>query len=282
MVLSLAFILAFIGAAVALLVGILIFSEVAEAMALTLPVLSVTTTPDSSGFLVGVDQAIKRFSTNSSAGSTCPLGSGSSDIGNVARKILYSSSTSGICKSPTYTFDLTSIPNNPTVTSMTLRIDVLSNANAQNAQIFQVTKDTSTLTDAEGTDTVFKRGGAGDFSGTTYISNDPFTTTNGQNKLIVLPTTAHTDLEADLSSTRFILALNYQNPIRVAGDSFTTFGDTELEVNFTTITIVPFTAGEQQEIDTFNNALNIGFTVIGILPVALFFALFAIFSGRIE
>jgi len=38
----------------------------------------------------------------------------------------------------------------------------------------------------------------------------------------------------------------------------------------------------QREHDTFNNAQVIGFTVIGILPVALFFALFSIFSGRIE
>jgi len=39
---------------------------------------------------------------------------------------------------------------------------------------------------------------------------------------------------------------------------------------------------QQQELDTFNNAKAIGFTVIGILPVALFFALFSIFSGKIE
>jgi len=43
-----------------------------------------------------------------------------------------------------------------------------------------------------------------------------------------------------------------------------------------------FTPSEQQEIDTFNNAQAIGFTVIGIFPIALFFALFSIFSGRIE
>ena len=39
MVLSLAFILAFIGSAVALVIGILIFSDVSEAMSLTLPIL---------------------------------------------------------------------------------------------------------------------------------------------------------------------------------------------------------------------------------------------------
>jgi hypothetical protein len=32
--------------------------------------------------------------------------------------------------------------------------------------------------------------------------------------------------------------------------------------------------------EVFNNAKNIGFTVIGILPIALFFGLFAVFSGR--
>jgi len=42
----------------------------------------------------------------------------------------------------------------------------------------------------------------------------------------------------------------------------------------------PLTPTEQNQIETFNQALNVAFTVIGILPVALFFALFAIFSGR--
>lgn len=42
------------------------------------------------------------------------------------------------------------------------------------------------------------------------------------------------------------------------------------------------TPAEQQQVDTFNNALNIGFTVIGIVPVALFFFLFAIFGGRLN
>ena len=43
-----------------------------------------------------------------------------------------------------------------------------------------------------------------------------------------------------------------------------------------------FTPTEQSQVDTFENAKAIGFTVIGILPVALFFALFSIFSGRFE
>jgi len=47
-------------------------------------------------------------------------------------------------------------------------------------------------------------------------------------------------------------------------------------------TALPLTPEEQQQVDTFNNAQAIGFTVIGILPVALFFALFSIFSGRLE
>ena len=53
--LSLAFILAFIGSAVALLIGIIIFSEVTEAMALTLPEILVTipTTPEVEGLWFG-------------------------------------------------------------------------------------------------------------------------------------------------------------------------------------------------------------------------------------
>lgn len=55
-----------------------------------------------------------------------------------------------------------------------------------------------------------------------------------------------------------------------------------LAFDFTSGGQATFTPSEQSQIDTFTNAQAIGFTVIGILPVVLFFALFSIFSGRFE
>jgi len=62
---------------------------------------------------------------------------------------------------------------------------------------------------------------------------------------------------------------------------------TQNDLGITTVTaqsLLPLvlTSQDQVQVDTFNNAQAIGFTVVGILPVALFFALFSIFSGRIE
>ncbi len=44
----------------------------------------------------------------------------------------------------------------------------------------------------------------------------------------------------------------------------------------------PLSSSEQQQVDTFNNARAIGFTVIGIMPIALFFALFTILDPRMS
>ncbi len=106
---------------------------------------------DSTGFLLGDP---KRFSTNSSSASTCPIGTSSSDV---IKRIRYDGLTTGFCRSPTFAFDISSIPNSTVITNMTLRIDVLGGSLQQTIQIFQITKDPSIMTDQEGTDSVFQR-----------------------------------------------------------------------------------------------------------------------------
>jgi len=187
---------------------------------------------DSTAFLLGDP---KRFSTNSSSASTCPTGTSSSNVGSGARQISFSGLTSGFCKSPTLAFDISSIPNSTVITGMTLRIDVLSNSNPQIIQIFQITKDPFTMTDQEGTDSVFQRGGG--FNGTIYITSSTIGLTNGLDKILVLPTTAHTDLRESLlqGQSEFFLAFNYDDLVtRGNNDSFVTFGNIELEVTFDT------------------------------------------------
>lgn len=302
MVLSLAFILSFIGAAVALLIGILVFSEVSEAMAFSLPpVITIPTVfPDLFGFdsncianfLPCEPPTIKRFLTTSATGSACPSGTTGSDP--FTNQFKRDSVGSGICSAPTFTYDTTTIPDDADVTSILFRINVNEVQGAgENSQIFEVTKDPATMTDTEGTDTVFKRGGAGDFSGTVYLANDDFSTATGTGKIRTLSTTAETDLETALSSGQNFIsyAFNFENATRASVSKNVRYGDIpaqfpfdnpKIQINFTTIqdVIVPFTSDEQRELDTFNNAKLIGFTVIGIFPIALFFLLFAIFDTR--
>ena len=184
---------------------------------------------ETTGFLSALPDG-KRFATNSSSGTTCPTGTGS----QVASKaILFDGLTAGSCRSPTFTFDITSIPDNTIVVNMTLRIDVIGVSLEQSIQIFQITKDPFTMTDQEGTDSVFQR--AGGFNGTIYITNSNIGLTSGLDKILVLPITAHTDLRESLlqGQTRFILAFNYDDLVtRGNNDSFVTFGNIELEVTF--------------------------------------------------
>jgi len=182
---------------------------------------------DSTGFLLGDP---KRFSTNSSSASTCPIGTSSSDV---IKRIRYDGLTTGFCRSPTFAFDISSIPNSTVITNMTLRIDVLGGSLQQTIQIFQITKDPSIMTDQEGTDSVFQR--AGGFNGTIYISSSTFGLTSGLDKLIVLPITAHTDLRESLlqGQSEFFLAINYEDLVtRGNNQSEVIFDDVELQVTF--------------------------------------------------
>jgi len=59
-------------------------------------------------------------------------------------------------------------------------------------------------------------------------------------------------------------------------------GDPHRGIGFELSNVAGAPIFERQVPDSFNQASNIAFTVVGILPVALFFALFAIFGGRTE
>lgn len=312
MVLSLAFIISFIAAAVFLLVSILVFSQVVEAMEFTLPAVTTFTTqtiiPATFGFNTTCGGSaptgfqcspptIKRFLTTSNSASTCPSGTTGSD--GFTNQFKAANGTNGICSAPTFTYDITEIPNSADILSILFRITVNEvMSSGENSEIFEVTKDPATMTDAEGADTVFKRGGASDFSGTTYLDNDDFSTATGTGKIRTLSTTAETDLETALSGGQNFLtyAFNYEDsPNRHSTAKTVRYGNVPpsfpfdnplVQINYTTtqinINVIPFTAEEQRELDTFTNAQNIGFTVIGILPITLFFALFAILSPRLE
>jgi len=217
MVLSLAFILAFIGAAVALLIGIIIFSEVEDAL---VSVISVSGLPLSQEFL---DQDVGKEAINLSTvivGATREIGTSSdttsstcSTVGanplSATKEITREPSGSdGNCRGLMFAFDApestTGITNNAIINSMVMRFDITGVQNPDTLQIFQVTALGGSLSNQERYDTAFLRGGALDKSGNIYVTNSNVTLSNGNDKLVPLPQQAITDLEAIIKRQTFL------------------------------------------------------------------------------
>lgn len=318
MVLSLAFILAFIGASVALVIGILIFSEVTEAMALTLPELLVTipTTPENDGIWFGIEHCDRVncdldtdenrifFASGSSGNPITPFtsqmkfgsGAGFSTSGYLARtfdieeidgkelKFEISQDFSGMSSSQLQVWDGEFDPN-PTgacgidcfplnsglVTSGSGGILTLFtwSIGVQPITIHSVTPNLASFDSPTGKVTVVVK--MRDTSGTSFASVSTYS--------IEIEDIGTYYFKADPTdptwngATHTVVRGSQGNPNPSTMSLFTSNPPPAIPVINSPDTI---NANE-----TFNNALNIGFTVLGVLPVALFFFLFAIFGGRL-
>ncbi len=321
MVLSLAFILAFIGASVALVIGILIFSEVTEAMALTLPELFFST-PEVEGLWAsaehcasascdqdafeyrifvqdtddGVDGAKLRAEANSSTKTqgylfrsfdkeeldgkliTVELVHDQSNSGKLQLELFdgdFDPVPTGICGTDCFpaTFIPDTVASPPIVTSGSGGSLTLFNSACgitgctTTVRFLSASADLSTFDSPTGKVTLMlhQLESCGSCPARTTIfsveiedtgfynfRNDPQDPTwNGS--------IASCQRECNTSTSKpstyyFVTSLP---PVIINSD-------TALNANA-----------------TFTNALNIGFTVLGVLPVALFFFLFAIFGGRL-
>jgi len=311
MVLSLAFILAFVFSAIVLLIGIIIFSEIAEAMEVTLP---------SQGTVLPPLQAISQGNLTT----------------NNEWQLREQQATSGElidCKyGISFGGGLTNFPN-PPATDKASRgfchvFKVFDKADIT-GKVLSVTWSANRGGDPSGTlaaicvlDGIFDRNNATQFpfnnaavgscGGNTAVRlhlvnpSSEFGTQTDTITLLVSPlitpdpnedqVTVFVMVRDPSSSRRYSMNIQEISVLELAnwdwklGAGATITMATTTTNNDTGITNTPLTnllplilsESDQQQVDTFNNAQAIGFTVVGILPVALFFALFSIFSGRIE
>lgn len=257
MVLSLAFILAFIGSAVALLIGILIFSEVSEAMALTLPTAieeSVQVTVENDNINLVQNVASSGGSVSDVFRSTLPLDVVTGETVQIARFLFASGEGTVGHITTTHLYDQSL---NLLATSNQVTVPSLSGGN-----VFLANFTFNHLIVDSGVTEVFVALQYGD-------------NTSGETKATI----------NDFGESVFRDTGNtYPTPPDPFVNDFLQQSNIAMwtEIDKLTSGVGTLTPAQQKEVDTFNNALNIGFTVIGILPVALFFALFAIFSGRTE
>lgn len=313
MVLSLAFILAFIGASVALLVGIVIFVEVTDAMALTLPILSsgfidvpviipddteATTqvffkehSPSSSPTILfsNPNSGISRIHDQSTAnqGRTGYLLIPNVDAKYVdgetisIRWQLNRLSGSGTAFAHVEIWDGHFDGTNQTrwvALSPVVNVVVDTPITVSTTSQFGVTTsssplDTSSALEDEVTIAVILRNSGSHDSLlnlqqvriTDYVT---WSSTNTDRLCTTVTYTKSSTLtdEADCTPIRNGIIID---PLAENATNTIPFG-------------TPSSPTEFQQVATFNNALNIGLTVLGILPVALFFFLFMIFGGRVE
>lgn len=125
--------------------------------------------------------------------------------------------------------------------------------------------------------------------GLTYSPADDLfygTSLSGQSDPVVNPTVPPCGVGAQLAVCRITYTITSTGVL--SNGNFGSFPSLPVFVDIKSLSFdlagggTNFTSTEQSQLDTFENAQAIGFTVIGILPVALFFALFSIFSGRFE
>jgi len=296
LVLSLAFILALIGSAVALLLGILIFSEVSEAMALVLPTVGVNEVDGEwfarehcavSGCLSNSNENRMEFSTSSSAFIITGFGATTQTTGYVGK---------------VFTFEQL---NNKLITISWQQS--ASQNREMRVLIFNGTLD-PTLTGACGSN-CFPDESSIPLSSTVVVANTfgiqpqkfdsgtvDLSTINFNSPQLTLVVESRDNSPNVIQNRMFSLEIAGLGLWDFSTTVFTfIFGDDnssslnvlpQVNIYGTYSSDPPFvnddTADEIQQVEAFNQANNIAFTVIGILPVALFFFLFTIFSGRAE
>ena len=348
MVLSLAFILAFIGASVALVIGILIFSEVTEAMALTLPeiLVEIPTTPEVEGLWQLREHCVHAFcsltnnagtqyysheyrlnvltvSLNGFDGVVKMTGAGGAPrfTGGQLFKVFDKDVLDGkLITWETGATTLNSINPNLKIYDGALDPTILtfngSDVAHPNINIIpppacsDCFPDTvAVITSGSGTPFTILANYGGNpqptpqhFTGTPNLSS--FDSPTGKVTLVIF--------QGDANQSTFMGSEHYQVTIADHGTYRFKSDTNDPAWNGATLTCISVnscttsSAGLKEEStwsvtsrpppplpvfnspdvlnanEAFNTALNIGFTVLGVLPVALFFFLFAIFGGRLE
>lgn len=280
---SLAFVLAFIGASVALLIGIIIFSEVENDMSQTFgDELEITNESD------GVWSWREHSST--------PFGSMISDaqieVASPNRAVIISTefNTYGI----TYffkSFPIELIEDK----DVKLKYQITTSGTSVPKCRFQLVDGAYDRTNdsdfPQNTDRLLKGNGILDSDEISSLSGSPthtLTASGGTEDFITIFVQQPDSHQTDHNANCFI------EFIEIVGLENNTFDSNQIlsakegsgDKEHGTFTVTPTFLGiptfESQVPPEFTTASNIAYTVIGIVPVALFFFLFAIFSPRVE
>ena len=267
MVLSLAFILAFIGASVALLIGIIIFSEVQDDML------------QSFGDPVQVGVIADEVPLSK-------LGGFGGNFPTVGRGTATGNHMCDTCSSVSSYRAEDGLLDGSLITDIIINVGLYTGGSAYNIGLYEIIGSSATLVATTGV----VNSGVGiqqwEFETPYQVQTGDnlafgIVTPSGTGHLMKLKTFAQNLASPHFSNshTQSITSTTfYPNLPTTASDGTTISGGQIYGFQLVQVTFTPIF--ESQVPPEFISASNIAYTVIGIIPVALFFFLFAIFGGR--
>lgn len=310
MVLSLAFILALVGSAIVLVIGIVIFGEIAEAMELTLPTQGTVLPPlqaiSQGNLTTNNEWQLREQPVDAITLIDCKYGfSFAGGLTNFPNPPAPSTSSRGFCH-------VFKVFDKADITGKVLSVTWSTNRGGDPSGTLGAICVLDGIFDRNNaTQFPFNNAGVGSCGGNLPVRlhlvnpSSQFGTQTDTITLLVSPlitpdpnkdqVTIFVMVKDPSGSRRYSMNIKEISVLELANWDWLAAGatvtmNTTTTNNDTGITNAPLTnllplilsESDQQQVDTFNNAQVIGFTVIGVLPIALFFALFSIFSGRIE
>lgn len=201
----------------------------------------------------------KRYFSDLTVGgetSCIDLAVGASDFNN--QGVLRSTSlASGRCQGYTFQTDISSLPTSITVSSANLRIDVSAVSSPNGCDVFAVTNNPNTASDA----TIW----ADMFAGNQYVSDATECDSTGNNKVIALNSLAYTDIRnlRLASSQNFTFSMVEGNWNAMSGTSETTLDLSTGSVDLEIIYAIPTVSVSDLNVDIVGDAAK----VTGIITV---------------
>lgn len=258
MVLSIALVFGLIAAAIGILIGMTIFDTVENSITGPLGATTLSQTYNQSMVIS------HRATTSSISGVACgtPIGV----FGDDAYPLLGRSNNNAQCYRGVFEWDITSIPDGSTITDVDFFMDILQAVVARPCDINSMELQPSLnlgQPQAMWDDVA---------NGTSYLSSSSFCQSAGVTT-VDLGASADSELQARLVDDWFGFGLKYDNEVRDVVNHFNQIRSERLIVTYE----LPVDA--EQGAEEFQNAKDTAWTVLGIIPVALFFIVFAVFSS---
>lgn len=170
----------------------------------------------------------KSIVTTSATGSACPSVSTTSSSTTLQTT---ASGSSGTCTINSYRWDISSIPDDSTITDTVLRYDISSIVTLQNCDYNQISTYPRDATAQGLWDDILNTS-----EGTTYVDNNSGCTTVGNDKTLDLGTSADTDVTNQLSVNWWAVGVAFDSMVRAVTTNTVTFTNqdsVELQITYT-------------------------------------------------
>lgn len=191
-----------------------------------LPVNSLQSLDPTFGYTVGT--AREAYKTTATTGTSCPTADTNDNLGNAVRKYDSADAVNIACVGASPYWDISSIPDDSTITDTLLRYDIVAHLNPINCSFNEINNYPPTTSASTLFDDIINSGG-----GTNFVSNDSGCTTVANDKVLDLGTSADSDVTAQLSSNWWAVGITYHDLVRDSVDHDTSISNPELQITYT-------------------------------------------------